>query len=348
METNHEHEALDSGLRSGRHTPTMRRLAATVAIAALLGVLFAVGAPTIATVGGEDEPAGPTVEASSDTDRVSSRLTTPPAQASFHRDGGGRPDRVADFVGGIAARVHSGDGTPIPGDLFLLMALVGSAADARLYDHTPYTLERNRSHPDTIESNQQAARIIEDVTGTEVQMDNFTSAPGGGSSAGITYAIAYLNIISDGAFTGDLVVAATGRLGPQGYVDLVDAIDEKTAAAHLAGADVLFTPTIPDANFIEGRGARVVGELFRSRNTGSTLTEERQWNHYDQWGMDRPNNDMDVVGIRHIGDVAAYLCGAGSDFACEFTHLLENVVNDTSPTPETSTDNTNPQRNIRR
>ncbi|MGI9646337.1 MAG: hypothetical protein ACR2O6_13610, partial [Ilumatobacteraceae bacterium] len=31
---------------------------------------------------------------------------------------------------------------------------------------------------------------------------------------------------------------------------------------------------------------------------------------------------MDIVGVRHIGDIAAYLCGAGSEVACTTLELV--------------------------
>jgi hypothetical protein len=326
QKSSHRIDDLDNKFRSGQHLVTARRFAPAIAIA----VFLTVGGPTIAMVDHQDGPAAKAVEASTDIDLATAELTTPPTPASLHRGGVGRPDRVGDFVGGIAARLYSDDGERIPGDVFLLMAVAGSDADARVYDRTPHPRDGDQIHPEVIESNHQAVRTVTEITGTDLQMVDFTSAPGGGLSAGVTYAIAYLNIISDGAFTGDLVVAATGRLESHGYVYPINAVNEKTAAAHLAGADVLFTPTIPAAELIDVHGTRVVGELFRARNTGSTLTEERQWSNYGRWGASRPDNDMDTVGIRHIGDVAAYLCGAGSDFACDITHVLENVVTDTS------------------
>ena len=324
MGTNDERQFGDNDARTRHLGPTWRHLASSIAIAALLGFSFAVGTPAMATVGMGDESGVARAEASGGFDQPRPQLTTPLTPMSSH--GGGRPDRVADFVGGIAARLHSGGGDPIPGDLFLLMAVAGSDADAQLFDHTPYGLDRDQIHLEAAESNLQAVRTVEGITGASVQMVDFTSAPGGGPSAGITYAIGYLNIISDGAFTGGLVVAATGSLGSNGYVDPINSVNEKLAAADLAEADVLFTPSIPTAEHIEAHGTRVVGELFRARNTGSPLGEERQWEHYDRWGSNRPDDDIDVVGIRHIGDVAAYLCGAGSDFACDITLLLENVT----------------------
>jgi hypothetical protein len=154
------------------------------------------------------------------------------------------PDVVADYVGGTAARLHTADGTPVVGDVFLLMGSSGSTANARLYDASPYTHDYG-AHPDTITSNHLAAQTVRTITGSDLELLELTGAPGGGPSGGVTRAIAYLNVISDGAFTGDLRVAATGRLGPDGHVSSIDHIDAKTAAAHLADADVLFTPSVP-------------------------------------------------------------------------------------------------------
>ena len=39
---------------------------------------------------------------------------------------------------------------------------------------------------------------------------------------------------------------------------------------------------------------------------------------------------MDIVAVRHIGDVAAYLCGAGSIAACD-------IVDELAGRPKTAT-----------
>jgi hypothetical protein len=203
METNHQLNALANDYRTERLAPTGRRFVRAVAVA----VLLAVGAPTMATAGEEDRSAAPTVEASADMS--SSQLAAPLAPASSHR--GGQPDRVADYVGGIAARVHSDDGERIPGDLFLLMALAGSDTDARLYDHTPYLLDSDQTHPETIESNQQPVRTIEAITDTDLQMVNFTSAPGGGPQQFAGYRVAARSSwVAITEWSGD---SSTGEIG---------------------------------------------------------------------------------------------------------------------------------------
>lgn len=230
------------------------------------------------------------------------------------------PDASADRVGGIAARLHVADGAAVVGDVFVLMAAEGSQESVRLFDETPFT-HGNGTSDDAHESNLAANTTVEAITGTEIDVVDFTTAPGGGRSAGLTYAIGYLNMISGGSFTGGLRVAATGRLRTHGYVMPVNAIDEKTAAAHLADADVIFTPSTPTDHHRRMYGARVVGELFRAAHTGTPLRVERRLDNYTAWGTDPPPG-MDIVQVRHLADVAAYLCGSGSNYACDITEVL--------------------------
>jgi hypothetical protein len=264
---------------------------------------------------------------------------TDPVAAPPSRDGQNPPpDDVADYPGGNATRLHTADGHPLPGDVFLLLATAGSNAHARLYDQTPYTHDHGTA-ADTHHSNLIAVETVAAITGHDVDPLELTTAPGGGSSAGITYAIAYLNIISNGAFTGDVRVAATGQLGRKGYVHPITAIDEKTAAAHHAAADVVFTPSTPTTEHLDRYSARHVGELFRAAFTNNTLAEERQLDHYHNWGATRPDG-LDVVGVRHIADIAAYLCGTGSNYACTITNHLHNDITGTPTTAPTDTQHT--------
>lgn len=239
------------------------------------------------------------------------------------------PDQVADYVGGVAARLRRADGTRVPGDLFLLLATEGSDASARLYDQSPYTHD-NGTPADSLESNVEAAALATGISGDEVGLLELTTAAGGGRSGGLTYTIAYLNILSGGAFTGELTVAATGALGDHGYVQPITAIDEKTAAARLADADVLFTPSAPTIDTIDTHATRLVGELFRARDTGATLAAEREWDNYRSWGANRRDGGIDIVAVRHIGDVAAYLCGTGSAYACSISNRLADATVATS------------------
>jgi hypothetical protein len=235
-------------------------------------------------------------------------------------DGRPEPDRRGDFAGGIAARLLADGGPSLPGDLFLLMAQAGSEADARLYDQTPFEHDGG-PHVDTAESNRIAADLAERLTGEAVAPLELTSAPGGGPSGGLVYAIGYLDLLTDGGFTGGLRVAASGTIGPDGYVGPITAIDQKVAAASLAEVSVLFTAGVPDETTIASYSGRYTGEMHWVRSADTTLAEQRGWDRYERWGDQRPAG-MDIVAVRHLGDVAAYLCGAGSADACDVRDAL--------------------------
>jgi hypothetical protein len=72
MENNHEPNAQDNDFRPGQLTPTGRRHT----LAAVIAVLLAIGAPAMATVGGQDGAVAATVGTSADTDSASAQPTT--------------------------------------------------------------------------------------------------------------------------------------------------------------------------------------------------------------------------------------------------------------------------------
>lgn len=235
--------------------------------------------------------------------------------------GSAGPDRVADDIGGIAARVRAGDGTPLSGDVFVLMGSSGSTKKSRVYDETPFT-SFDGSHPETLAANVTAAETVETITGREVELLELTGAPGGGRSGGVAYAISYLDVVSDGAFSGGRRIAATGRLGAQGQISPISHVDVKTAAAHLADVDVLFTSTSPTAAVRDAYGARLIGDLDGDPRIGGALNAPDRLDAFRSWGADRPEG-MDIVNVRHLIDVAAYLCGDGSAHACHVTAALD-------------------------
>ncbi|HSM66987.1 MAG TPA: hypothetical protein VK860_11825 [Ilumatobacteraceae bacterium] len=232
------------------------------------------------------------------------------------------PDAIADHLGGIAARLFDADGRPIPGHVFLLIGPATATDRARVYDTVPYRHDSDQ-HPDTVASNVVANQTVRTIAGSDVEIIDMTSASGGGSSGGLTRAIAYLNVVSDGEFTGDLRIAATGQLSPRGYLGGIDHIDAKTVAADLADADVLFSPTPPTSGISSAHGARTVGEFTRAPGASGALNDPDRLGLFRQWGASR-SDGMDIVDARHLIDVSSYLCGTGSAFACEVTEALDH------------------------
>lgn len=231
------------------------------------------------------------------------------------------PAAAADLRGGTAARLFDDELTPLPGNVFLLIGPATGSSHAQVYDTNAY-LPGEARHPDTVTSNVVANRLVRSITGSQVAVIDMTSSRSGGPSGGLARAIAYFNVVSDGTFTGELRVAATGQLDPNGYLRGIDHIDAKTAAAGLADVDVLFTPTVPTSNAGKAPAARIVGEIARDTTSGDSLHDPDRLRRLRQWGVTRPAG-MDVVDVRHVIDVSAYLCGTGSAFACEVTDVLE-------------------------
>lgn len=232
------------------------------------------------------------------------------------------PDVVGFARGGTAARLLIEDGTPVPGDVFVLMGLPGLERPARVWDETPYPYSRPDEHPDSQQSNVDARSLVEELVGELIDAERFTTPSGGGSSVGLAYTLGYLNVWSGGGFTGEVSSAATGRLETFGWIFPVTALEEKLAAAVAAGVDVVFTPTWPAASSVDDFRVRRVGTVSSQRFPGTVVADARAWDDYRRWGADRRDGRVDLVGVRHVGDVAAYLCGAGSVVACE---LLEAI-----------------------
>jgi hypothetical protein len=239
------------------------------------------------------------------------------------------PDVVADdIVGGFAIRLHTVDGAPIPGDVFLLAAQGTDDRKVFVYDDTPFTTTRDRAHADTISTNINARYLATTITGADVPVLDLSTSGRGGPSGGVAYTIAYLDVLSDGAYTGDLRVAGTGTVSPGGRHNPVTEIDQKVAAAYVADADVMFSAGLPsslsDVNALPARIERA--SLANTATARATLLERVEI--YTELGETRPAHGLDVIGISHVIDVAAYLCGSGSDYACEIVQLIDDPIVD--------------------
>jgi hypothetical protein len=227
------------------------------------------------------------------------------------------PDRTLDVRGGVAARAFVVDGVPaaVPGDVFVLMGAPDSPRRVRVFDEHAHTAT-SAPRPETDRANRTAAWTVGRILGHDVTPVTLTYSDGGGDSGGLAYTISYLNLAVDGGFTGGLRVAATGRVLDGERVREVLAIDEKTIAAHGAGADVVFVPAPPSADVVSTLGARA---------RGARVDDSQTWDEHTEWGASRIDGRVDVITVHHIGDVAAYLCGAGSTAACEVLDQMAEV-----------------------
>ena len=239
-----------------------------------------------------------------------------------------KPDVISDdIIGGYAIRLHTVDGQSLPGDVFLLAAHgVNAERKVFVFDDTPYTTTRSRAHADTIAANINAHHVATAITGSDVPLLDLTTSGGGGPSGGVAYTIAYLDVISNGSFTGDLRVAGTGRVWPGGRYNPVDGIEQKVAAAYVADVDVMFSAGMPttlsEAHDLPVRLERA--SLTNIDTARASLSERVEM--YTELGATRPTDGLDAVGISHVIDIAAYLCGSGSDYACQIVELIDDSM----------------------
>ncbi|MGY9082749.1 MAG: S16 family serine protease [Acidimicrobiales bacterium] len=70
-----------------------------------------------------------------------------------------------------------------------------------------------------------------------------------GPSAGLAFALAIMDVLSEGELTNGLSIVATGSLDRAGNVGPVGGLQQKTVAAERSGADVFFVPKCCD-NFV--------------------------------------------------------------------------------------------------
>jgi PDZ domain-containing protein len=70
-----------------------------------------------------------------------------------------------------------------------------------------------------------------------------------GPSAGLAFALAIMDVLSEGELTNGLSIVATGSIDRDGNVGPVGGLQQKTVAAERSGADVFFVPKCCD-NFV--------------------------------------------------------------------------------------------------
>jgi hypothetical protein len=128
-----------------------------------------------------------------------------------------------------------------------------------------------------------------------------------GRSAGLLFALAYLDLLSEGALAGDLVVAATGAIASDGRVTPVRRVDVKLAAARLTRPDVVFAPAFPP-----GSGEVTdVGPQGGPSATGRTVGDQLNTAGYEAAGRRAAAEPGPValVAVDDIRQALAWLCG---------------------------------------
>jgi len=145
-----------------------------------------------------------------------------------------------------------------------------------------------------------------------------------GTSAGIVFALADVDLLTPGRLAGDLRVAGTGAMGSDGVVTGVRGVDAKLAAARLAHVDVMFAPDFPAGTLSVTRVIAHVGSNDPERSIGDWLNAA---------GYESAGRRAAVVGGRialvQIDDVRqalAWLCGrTGGRVVCAVAHAASSA-----------------------
>ena len=129
-----------------------------------------------------------------------------------------------------------------------------------------------------------------------------------GPSAGLMMALAYIDLLTPGALVGDLRVAGTGGIRPDGLAFPVKGIDVKIATAMLTRPDVIFVtkpPTsVENVTIVESQKERIPTD-------GYTVGEWLNVAGYEQAGRVAAGHPgtARVVVVHDLRQALAWLCG---------------------------------------
>ena len=153
-----------------------------------------------------------------------------------------------------------------------------------------------------------------------------------GRSAGLLFALAYIDLLTPGALAGDLRIAATGAIASGGRITPVRFVDAKLAAARLTNPDVVFAPSFP-----AGSGHAVVGSSDSPQTPGQGVGEWLDTAAYEAAGR-LAATAPGVVALVPVDDVRqalAWLCGRTQRPAtCDLAHdAAAEPIADARPQP---------------
>jgi hypothetical protein len=278
----------------------------------------------------ESAPADPVPVAQS-TATAKSTVWTPRASVTReillssvadHPRAGADPDTQMPLEGANAwaLRLYDIDRGSAPGHIFVLAgANVDGLGAIKVWSDTPRVPETSRASETALEGHLAAHETAEAILGRSIDLVDFTSAGGHGSSAALGQWIAYMDLATDGDFIMGIPTAATGAITSHGHLSTVTSVTAKVEAAAVAGVHVVFTTSYNGERTVLAR--RAPGTLDRFNLAASRGWETLTVTASDHRGANSARFGVVVVG--HVGDVAAWYCGLGSRVACDISATLD-------------------------
>src|SRR4051794_1663185 len=151
-------------------------------------------------------------------------------------------------AGGRADRFEVDDGRTHGLSTWYRLSYVPGSHRLEMRDHSPATTTDTEA--DIAKSQRVAWGVAASVVGGAgpshlPEWGRPRTGADHGTSAGLLFALADVDLLTAGPLGGRLRVAATGSIGSDGSVTAVRMVDAKVAAARLAAADVVFGPDFP-------------------------------------------------------------------------------------------------------
>jgi hypothetical protein len=218
--------------------------------------------------------------------------------------------------GGQAARIELDDAKlNAATSAWYRLAYIDGGTRLQVFEHSTVTTTGPQS--DAIQSETIAWHLANQALGLHSQQATQAPPPNWahirtgnqtGFSAGLIFTLAYIDLLTPGQLVGNLRIAGTGGVGPDGVVTPAFGIDVKVAAALLTRPDVIFTTSAPDSI-----DHVTIIEFHHTRNPdpGYTVAEWLNLNQYRQAGQDAASHQgtLAVVEVHDLRQALAYLCG---------------------------------------
>jgi hypothetical protein len=230
--------------------------------------------------------------------------------------------------GGRAARIELDDDS----STWYRLAYVDGGNRLQVFEH--YAATSGDPGSDMELSQEIAWRLANAATGTahgspaadrlpdwaRVRTGNDT-----GLSAGLMFTLAYIDTLTPGALVGDLRVAGTGGIGPDGVVTPAFGLEVKVAAAMLTRPDVVFTTSVPSSI---DHVTIVKSQHTRLPEDGYTAGEWLNVNGYERAGRVAASHPttVAVVVVQDLRQALAWLCGrTDNTTTCAAAHRAASI-----------------------
>ena len=235
--------------------------------------------------------------------------------------------------GGQATRIELDD-NDLNGTLsaWYRLAYVDGGTRLRVFDHYPAAI--SDPDPDMVGSETAAWKLATTVValsgGASVSDQlphwaRFRTSNDTGGSAGLMFTLAYIDVLTPGALVGNLRVAGSGGIGPDGTVFPVSNLEVKVAAAMLSRPDVIFTTRPPK----QTEHVTIVESEPTPDPTGDyTVGDWLNVIGYQQAGRIAANQPgtVAVVVVHDLRQVLAWLCGRTNDaIVCAIARSSTNM-----------------------